>query len=243
MLPPHSVSSALSSSNSVGRPISSTSRLPPSCSISVSLKCAASLCVSCGTTMVTTRLAFTRFFLHHCTASTTSWTTRSGRLQVFTSPDTALATFSMSIPSSASAERCHVDISPIMLIIGDSARFALCMFAIPFAKPTPRCKSVIAGLPDIRAYPSAAPVTTFSCRPRIHRTPLMASREATRGISVVPGFAKHTSIPLLRSARIITSAPVSCFSFSSCFSVLAISLRVPLSKPPLYSSTASDILM
>lgn len=99
---------------------------------------------------------------------------------------------------------------------------------VPFAKPTPRCKSVIAGLPDIRAYPSAAPVTTFSCRPRIHRTPLMASREATRGISVVPGFAKHTPIPLFRSARIITSAPVSCFSFSSCFSALAISLRVPV---------------
>ncbi len=75
-------------------------------------------------------------------------------LALFTSrihADTLCASDMISDVSGASAARCHVAWSPIILTTGDRARRALCRFAIPLAKPGPRCVSVSAGLSAIRA--------------------------------------------------------------------------------------------
>jgi hypothetical protein len=94
------------------------------------------------------------------------------------------------------------------LIIGDPARFALCKFAKPFAKPGPKCNNVQAGFSAIRPYPSAAPVTTPSNNANIGRILLALLIAATKCISDVPGLAKQTSTPLFSNVAINASAPV-----------------------------------
>src|SRR3954451_14488592 len=94
-----------------------------------------------------------------------------------------------------------------MFTIGVWARRALCRLAKPLPRPGPRCSSVAAGLPAMRAYPSAAPVATPSNRlstPRISGT---SSRAATKCISDVPGLEKHTSTPDSTSVLINACAP------------------------------------
>src|SRR5215813_638219 len=94
-----------------------------------------------------------------------------------------------------------------MLTIGVDALLALWMLASPLAMPGPRCSKVVAGIAVIRAYPSAAPVTTPSKRPRTQRMPSTRSSAATKCISDVPGLAKHTSTPPPTSVRTRLSAP------------------------------------
>src|SRR6516162_1966953 len=94
-----------------------------------------------------------------------------------------------------------------MLTIGDEALLALWMLARPLARPGPRCSRVAAGLSLIRAYPSAAPVTTPSNSPSTQRMPSTRSRAATKCISDVPGFAKQTSTPQADKVRTRLSAP------------------------------------
>ena len=65
---------------------------------------------------------------------------------------------------------------------------------------------VDAGLPAIRAYPSAAPVATPSNRQSTARMGEL-SRAATKCISEVPGFVKQVSIPALPSVSIKAFAP------------------------------------
>src|SRR6516164_548113 len=94
-----------------------------------------------------------------------------------------------------------------MLTIGDEALLALWMLARPLARPGPRCSRVAAGLSLIRAYPSAAPVTTPSNRPSTQRMPSTRSRAATKCISEVPGLAKQTLTPPPTKVRTRLSAP------------------------------------
>src|SRR5580698_3421322 len=94
-----------------------------------------------------------------------------------------------------------------MLTIGVAARRALCRLARPFARPGPQCSSVAAGLPAMRAYPSAAPVTTPSNKPSTQRIPGTRSSAATKCISDVPGLEKQVLTPLLSSECTRLSAP------------------------------------
>ena len=107
----------------------------------------------------------------------------------------------------ASCFKCHSAWSPTILTIPEKALRALCRFAIPLAYPGPKCNRVTAGFLFIRQYPSAAPVTTPSNR---HRTGLILSVSpiaVTQCISAVPGFAKHTSTPLLTKVPKSALAP------------------------------------
>src|SRR5208282_326258 len=92
-------------------------------------------------------------------------------------------------------------------MIGTRARLALCRFARPLPRPGPRCSRVHAGFSAMRAYPSAAPVTTPSKRPSTQRISGIRSSAATMWISEVPGFVKQTSTPPASSVRIRLSAP------------------------------------
>src|SRR5215469_3828315 len=94
-----------------------------------------------------------------------------------------------------------------MASTGVRARRALCRFASPFARPGPRCSSVVAGPPVIRPYPSAAPVAVPSNRHSTPRISGTASSAATKCISDVPGLAKHTSTPHPASVLISACAP------------------------------------
>src|SRR5207248_3942067 len=88
------------------------------------------------------------------------------------------------------------------------ARRALWRLASAFASPGPRCSSVSAGRPLMRAYPSAAPLHTPSKRPSTARTEGTRSSALTSAISVVPGLAKHTSMPAAAAVCNTASAPV-----------------------------------
>src|SRR4051812_17317893 len=94
-----------------------------------------------------------------------------------------------------------------MLTMPEFAFLALCRLAKPLASPGPRCSSVEAGVPFIRKYPSAAPVTTPSNRPSTQRMPSTRSSAATKCISDVPGLAKQTSTPPATRVRTRLSAP------------------------------------
>ena len=83
-----------------------------------------------------------------------------------------------------------------MLSIGVFAFRALCMLAKPLPSPGPRCNKLAAALPVPLAYPSAAPVTTPSNKPKTGLTSGWWSIAATKCISEVPGLAKTTSKPL-----------------------------------------------
>src|SRR5579885_224537 len=141
------------------------------------------------------------------TASAVSAATAFAERTLRIHPETGRASETISEARGASAPACQVAWSPIKFTTGDRARRALCRFAIPLAKPGPRWSSVRAGLPLIRAYPSAAPVQTPSNSPSTARMPSQASSAATSGISVVPGFAKQTSTPAAAAVRIRLSAP------------------------------------
>ena len=73
---------------------------------------------------------------------------RSGRR---IQPDTLRAAVSMSEFSGASSPAWYVAWSPTMLTIGVDARRALCRLARPLPRPGPRCSSVAAGTPAMRA--------------------------------------------------------------------------------------------
>src|SRR5262249_19783000 len=94
-----------------------------------------------------------------------------------------------------------------MLTIPECAFLALCRLASPLASPGPRCSRVEAGVPFMRKYPSAAPVTTPSNRPSTQRMPSTLSRAATKCISEVPGLVKLTSTPQATRVRTRLSAP------------------------------------
>src|SRR6476469_9670979 len=94
-----------------------------------------------------------------------------------------------------------------MLTMPEFAFLALCRLARPLASPGPRCSSVDAGVPFMRKYPSAAPVTTPSNRPSTQRMPSTRSSAATKCISEVPGLAKQTSTPPATNVRTRLSAP------------------------------------
>ena len=64
-----------------------------------------------------------------------------------------------------------------------------------------------AGLSAIRPYPSAAPVQTPSNSASTARICGNSSSDATKCISDVPGFAKHTSTPEATSAPSRACAP------------------------------------
>src|SRR5258707_3841 len=87
---------------------------------------------------------------------------------------------------------------------GVLARPALCSMAIPLANPLPTWRSVTAGEPFMRAYPSAAPVTTSSCKHKMGRTLAVRPISETSCISEVPGFAKQVVTPA--SVRALKSA-------------------------------------
>src|SRR5437763_17058779 len=59
----------------------------------------------------------------------------------------------------------------------------------------------------MRPYPSAAPVTTPSNKPSVARISGTESSAATKCISDVPGFVKHTSTSASTSVRISACAP------------------------------------
>src|SRR6516164_622087 len=94
-----------------------------------------------------------------------------------------------------------------MLTIPECAFLALCRLASPLASPGPRCSRVEAGVPFMRKYPSAAPVTTPSNRPSTQRIPSTRSSAATKCISEVPGLAKQTLTPPATKVRTRLSAP------------------------------------
>ena len=83
-----------------------------------------------------------------CAAVSAGDAARAGQFEPM--PETGDASETISEVSGASASTCHVAWSPIKLTIGECARRALCRFAMPLAKPGPRCISVIAGLSAIR---------------------------------------------------------------------------------------------
>lgn len=74
--------------------------------------------------------------------------------------------------------------------------------------PSDASLTVHAGFRATRAYPSAAPAHTVSCKPNTGRIPGIASRAATSHISVVPGLAKQTSTPFSRRVSRRTCEPV-----------------------------------
>ena len=84
--------------------------------------------------------------------------------RVCTQPDTVRARARCRTPAGRRSGAWYVACSPTMLTTGVRARRALCRLARPLARPGPRCSSVAAGRPAIRAYPSAAPVATPSNR-------------------------------------------------------------------------------
>src|SRR4051812_26951516 len=141
------------------------------------------------------------------TASAASAATSAGDSERRTHPDTVPAIASMSDSSGASSRLCERAWSPTTFTSGVRPRRALCRLASPLPRPGPRCSSVAAGRPAIRAYPSAAPVATPSNRlstPRISGT---SSSAATKCISEVPGLAKQTSTPAPTSVRMSACAP------------------------------------
>ena len=169
---------------------------------------------SCGTMRVATRpldvagalLSRRRVALR---ASIASARMAPGMSEVRTHELTVDARDSMSVSSNESAPWCQVDWSPTTLMTGELARRALWRLARALASPGPRCRRVHAGLRAIRAYPSAAPLTTVSWSARTGRI-ASGPRESsapTSHISVVPGFAKHTSTPPSCRARTRASAP------------------------------------
>jgi hypothetical protein len=135
------------------------------------------------------------------TASAASVATSAGVSDRRTQPDTVPARASMSDSSGASSRLCDRAWSPTTSTIGVRARRALCRLARPFPMPGPRWSSVAAGRPVIRAQPSAAPVATPSKRVSTARMSGTSSSAATKCISEVPGFAKHTSTPASTSVR------------------------------------------
>ncbi len=102
--------------------------------------------------------------------------------------------------------------SPTMLTTGLRARRALCKLASPLPRPGPRWRSVAAGRPAMRAYPSAAPVATPSKSPSTLCIAVTSSSAATKCISEVPGFMKQVSTPWPTSVRISPWAPFIRFS-------------------------------
>ena len=140
-------------------------------------------------------------------ASAASCPTVSGPVGRRIQPDTFAARLSMSELSGASSGWWYVACSPTMFTIGVCARRALWRFAIPLPRPGPRCNRVAAGLPVMRAYPSAAPVTTPSNSPSTARISGTVSSAATKCISEVPGLVKHTSTPPSTSVRMRACAP------------------------------------
>src|ERR1700674_2500302 len=94
-----------------------------------------------------------------------------------------------------------------MLMIGVEARCALCRLARALPRPGARWRGVTARRAAMRAWPSAAPVTTPSNRPSTQRIPSTRSSAATKCISDVPGLLKHTSTPPATSVRTRLSAP------------------------------------
>src|SRR5438270_2931359 len=94
-----------------------------------------------------------------------------------------------------------------MLTRGTLPRRALWRLARPLPRPGPRCSSVAPGEPDIRPYPSAAPVATPSNSASTARISGTESRAATKCISEVPGLVKQVVTPASTSVRIRASAP------------------------------------
>src|SRR5262249_10052476 len=115
-----------------------------------------------------------------------------------------------------------------MLTIPECAFLALCRLASPLASPGPRCSRVEAGVPFMRKYPSAAPVTTPSNRPSTQRMPSTRSSAATKCISEVPGLEKQTSTPPATNVRTRLSAP-----FIVCSPASELFLEVP--DQPLFT--------
>ena len=85
------------------------------------------------------------------TASAASAATSAGVSDRRTQPDTVPARASMSDSSGASSRLCEREWSPTTLTSGAPPRRALCRLASPLARPGPRCSSVAAGRPAIRA--------------------------------------------------------------------------------------------
>src|SRR5437868_9360800 len=119
-----------------------------------------------------------------------------------------------------------------MLAMPEFAFLALCRLAKPLASPGPRCSSVEAGVPFIRKYPSAAPVTTPSNRPSTQRMPSTRSSAATKCISEVPGLLKQTSTPPATNVRTRLSAPFIASPLSLTFLGL---LPLFLADQPLFT--------
>ena len=160
------------------------------------------------------------------TASAASAATAAADSLRRTQPETDQATASMSDSRGASSALWSRAWSPTTLTTGVRARRALCRLASPLPSPGPRCRSVTAGRPAIRAYPSAAPVTTPSNSPSTPRISGTSSSAATKCISEVPGLAKHMSTPESTSVRSSACAP---------FIPVCRSCRIPAHPGLLYS--------
>ena len=82
-------------------------------------------------------------------ASAKSTATAAAPAFSFTQPLTVRASHSMFVASSGSADTCQEACWPITISTGVAARRALWRLVSPLARPGPRCKRHMAGLPVI----------------------------------------------------------------------------------------------
>jgi hypothetical protein len=83
-------------------------------------------------------------------AAAVSTATSAAADDMRTHADAGRARPSMSVCSGASLRRCQVACSPTRQTSGVPARRALCRFAMPLARPGPRCSKASAGRPAMR---------------------------------------------------------------------------------------------
>ena len=84
-------------------------------------------------------------------AAAAAWPTSGAVRALRTQSENGRATASTSVSSGECRPWWWVAWSPMTLTTGERARRALCRLARPLARPGPRCSSVTAGLPAIRA--------------------------------------------------------------------------------------------
>src|SRR5579871_3313173 len=79
--------------------------------------------------------------------------------------------------------------------MGIESSAALATPVVAFVKPGPRCVKSTPGLPEARAYPSAACAATCSCRVEMNRILLLFPSASSSAITVWPHRPNTTSTP------------------------------------------------
>jgi hypothetical protein len=116
----------------------------------------------------------------------------------------AIATRSEAICASIDSQR--IPALPAITTSGECPRLAWYSMPMPLPSPTPECSCTSAGPSLARAYPSAMPTATVSCRARMYSKSrsLPASRKPC---STVPGLPNIRVIPSAANCSKMATLP------------------------------------